>query len=348
MRHPLPIALLLLTLSGFGCTATSDVPRTTSNSASPDVRPPTSDASMQTIYTSFVINIHDWTNPEQSIATIHHIIDLHEEYNVPVDLYLDDEVTQIYAAQAPDLIDRMKTSPYVAVSYHIRPPSPYYSGFHPEVFRNMSNTELYDALMTYETHAIDLTTGEPTDAAGGYQYVKDLIGYPPIVAAQADGKSEVTKTLAQVYADLGAQFTLRHGTTSALGSTANGLYLRPEDEEVKAYERKTATDNDAYMEELIAALPETRPAFINLKWHEDNFYTSGTPWNDVYFNANDTPKDPPYDITHWQTSTTPKTEAQQQVQWDRYEDFLKYVTTHMDTITVINAKNLVTLVNTTQ
>lgn len=328
------IGAIALTLSGAGCTNTS---QTIPNRAVPTTIE-------EIIYAAFIINVHDWTQPDNSIATLNHILDLHDEYSVPVDIYLDDQVTQIYATEAPDLLERLATNPNVAVSYHIRPPSPYYGGFHEEWFRGMSTDELYDNLMEYETHAIDLETGEPTDAPGGYQYVKDLIGYAPIVAAQAEGRSVLDQALANVYADLGATFTLKHGTSSALGDSVNGLFLRPEDVELKVYERKDAIDANALIESAIADLPDSRPAFLNLKWHEDNFYTSGTPWNDVYFDENDSPRDPPYDVTNLDASTTPKTEAQQEIQWDRYEAMLQYVTTHSDILTAINATDLLTLI----
>jgi hypothetical protein len=238
----------------------------------------------------------------------------------------------------------MKTSPNVAVSYHLRPPSPYYGQFHEAFFDGLSDDDLYDRLMTYETHAIDLVTGESTDTPGGYQYVKDLMGYAPIVAARAEGNTAISKTLANVYRDLGAQFTLRHETRSALGSTANGLYLRPEDMEVKVYEQKGARDNEAFLESIINTLPKQRPVFLNLKWHEDDFYTTGTPWRDVYYTDETTPKFPPYDISAWQSSTIPKTEREQNVQWERYEDTLVYVTTHPDIMTAINAKDYTDLI----
>lgn len=305
---------------------------------------PTDDEPPQTTYTAFVINVHDWTQPDKSIATLNRILDLHTEYAVPVDIYLDDAVTQQYVTQAPELIERLKTDPNVAVSYHIRPPTPYYGGFHEEWFRGMNTAALYGRVMEYETHAIDLETGQPTSAPGGYQYVKELMGYAPIVAAQANGRTPLGKAVANVYRDLGAIFTLRHGAASAPGDTVNDLFLRPEDAELKVYERLDAADANRLIADVIATLPTDRSSFLNLKWHEDNFYTTGTPWDDVYLINRKDPKDPPYDIANWQSSTQPKTAAQQEIQWDRYEAMLQYVTMNTDTVTAMNARDLLTLI----
>ncbi|NWF62728.1 MAG: hypothetical protein HXY38_00325, partial [Chloroflexi bacterium] len=76
-------------------------------------------------YAIFSINVQDFSYPEQSAAVLDKIISLHEAYNVPVDIYLTDAMAQIYAEQFPQLLERLKTSPVVAISYHYRAPRPY-------------------------------------------------------------------------------------------------------------------------------------------------------------------------------------------------------------------------------
>lgn len=71
-------------------------------------------------YAIFSINAQDFSYPEQSAAVLDKIITLHETYNVPVDVYLTDVMARIYAEQFPQLLERLKTSPVVAVTARSR------------------------------------------------------------------------------------------------------------------------------------------------------------------------------------------------------------------------------------
>ncbi len=77
----------------------------------------------------FSINVQDFSYPDKSIATVYRILDLHERYGVPVDVYLTTTMTDLFEHQAPDLLQRLRASSRAAVSYHVRPPKPYYTGF---------------------------------------------------------------------------------------------------------------------------------------------------------------------------------------------------------------------------
>jgi hypothetical protein len=94
----------------------------------------------------------------------------------------------------------------------------------------------------------------------------------------------------------------------------------------------------------MAAVGTTRPAFVNLKWHEDNFYTSGTPWGNVYYSdaKAKTMKPPPYDTSAYEP-VSKKTDAQKTTQWKRYEAALQYMLAHTDTYRVIGIRDLKTL-----
>ena len=110
-------------------------------------------------YAIFSINVQDFSYPEQSAAVLDRIITLNETYNVPVDIYLTDVMAQIYAEQFPQLLERLKTSPVVAISYHYRAPRPYANNYDWLGLRNMSADELYQTVLRYETHAVDPVTG---------------------------------------------------------------------------------------------------------------------------------------------------------------------------------------------
>ncbi len=296
-------------------------------------------------YVAFVLNTHDWVFPEDSAASLNKVIDIHEQYQVPVDIYLTDPMVQLYVNSYPDLIERLKTSPYVAVSYHTRPPSPYASSFDFLHLDQMSEEDRYDTIYEYETHAMDLSTGETTSAPGGYAYLKELMGYAPYVVSSLSSPS-VQATVNEVWKNMGARFTLVHGTETTLGDEKNGLYLRPETVEVKGYEQAGKSSAE---EVVMAAMGEivdpSKDAFINIKWHEDNYYASGTPWNNVYFEDGDAHGGafltPPWDTSVGVPTTKRKTVVQVASQWQLYEDLVKYASEHADTLTAINAKDLV-------
>ena len=340
----LATTLLSTLLFLFGCIgeATTEPIDTTEPiiENSSDETPPISSLD-KTVYTAFIINTHDWANPEESITTINKIIDLHEEYQIPVDIYLDDPVIQIYQDQAPDLIERLKTSPFVAVSYHLRPPYPYYWDSDWFGLDKLSDSELETLLLDYEEHEINLETGEPTDNPGGYQLLKDLMGYPPYVTVVM-GSPKVSKILGSIYKEKGALFTLTHDGTTEWSESKYGLWMRPESLEVKAYEFLGRKSGEELLTDSLAELGEERPAFLNLKWHEDNFYTSGTPWGAVYWDNSDDKNtlSPPYDLSKAMDGVKIKTDAQKEEQWTRYEEALIYVKEHPETFTTINAKNL--------
>lgn len=298
-------------------------------------------------YITFNLNTHDWVFPVDSAASVNKVIDIHEKYKIPVDIYLTDPMVQLYVKSYPDLIERLKTSPYVAVSYHTRPPSPYATSFDFLGLNKMSAQDLYDTIYNYETHAVDISTGQATSAPGGYAYLKKLMGYPPYVAVVLS-TAPIDAAADKVWKSLGAQFTLTHSANAALGDEKNGLYLRPETVEVKAYEQAGKSTAEAV---VTAALEEvqdpSQDAYINIKWHEDNFYASGTPWDYVYFENGEAHGGafltPPWDTSVGVPTTKRKNAQQMASQWKLYEDLVKYVSEHEDTLTPINAKDLVEL-----
>jgi hypothetical protein len=326
---------------GFGCVTSSferfeeeQVPTASISSTDHDLPNDT--------YLTFVINVHDWVYPEQSIATVHRILDLHEQYDIPVDIYLDDPLVQIYVQDAPELIERLKTSPVVAVSYHVRPPAPYYS-FDFVGLDEMNQNELMDLLTRYEFSRLDLETGEPTDEPGGYAYLKELMGYAPYAVGGTAVNIRVAKALAGVYADMGALFCVMHGRVFEWRDEYEDLWMRPEDVEVKVYEQKMYASSAKMIEQALQGLPSGRPTFVNLKWHEDNFYTSGTPWGPVFW---ENPEEktgelmPPFDLSKAGEGVPIKTEEQQAEQWRRYEEAFQYAQAHQETLTAVNMRFL--------
>ena len=208
------------------------------------------------VYVLFTINVHDWTNrksaqsfttPSDTAATMHAVIDLHEARQIPVDVYLTDPMVSLYEKEAPSLVERFKTSPVVAVSYHVRPSSPYYSNFDQHDSWGLpqgagTTQEWYDALLPYEQHRLVVETGKPdTNKPGGYAQLKDFIGYPPYAVGMVSGGAPKAKALAKIYREMGAAFGVVHGVDSSLGDQVNGINIRPEHVEIKLYEYKSGS-----------------------------------------------------------------------------------------------------------
>lgn len=334
----IPLLLLSVLFLGAGCVNvdTQQITETTT-----DLSPTVETAQ---IYVSFIQNVHDWVFPEFSLETINRIISLHEHYEIPVDLYLDDHVVQSYLELDPTIFERFKSNPYVTISWHIRPPHPAYEGFDSIGLAQMTKEEQYETLYAYETHRLNLVTGEYTDEPGGYAYLKELIGYAPRVVTHTTDP-HYGEAMSRVYEELGALFTVIHKRNSDLDQTIHGLHLRPEHQEVKLYEERVTNtfSMDALFETWMADFDGTRDHYINLKFHENNYYTSETPFGDVYWDqsvtSKGTPLSPPFDLTLGQ-QTSFKSQKMRDEKWFVYEEALKYVDTHRDTLTAITSKDL--------
>ena len=116
------------------------------------------------------------------------VIDLHESLDVPIDISLTTTMVDIYESQYMDLLRRLFTSRVVCLGYHGRPPLPYHTDFDWLGISAMSSEQQRSTIYNYETHGLDLTTGQPTLAAGGYAKLVSLAGYaPPSVGILVDG-----------------------------------------------------------------------------------------------------------------------------------------------------------------
>ncbi len=295
-----------------------------------------------TIYVQFVMNTHDWVMIDLSIETIHRLIDIHEKYDVPVDIYLTDPVVQGYMEHDPSLIERMAASDVVAVNHHARPPSPYYSQYDWLGLGEMSDDDLYDTLYRYQTEKIDLETGQTTGEPGGITYIAELVGYMPLITG-ISAQSRIGKTLSEIYSEMGALFLVQHGTLPyRLGDMYWNQYLRPEHVAIKLYEEKTVDAESVIEEFLVDAPVGEEDVYLNIKYHENNFYSANTTFAPVYWEDYDSgrqrPHDPPWDLSLGNTDL--KTEGRQAQLWALWENAVKYVAENPDRFTAINAFDL--------
>lgn len=289
-------------------------------------------------YVTFSINVQDFSYPDLSAALLTKILDLHESTGVPVDIYLTDQMAQIFADDSPALLERLRTSPVVAVSYHTRSPRPYASDPDWLGLDALSPDDLYATILDYETHLVDPVTGEPTEASGGYAGVAALIGYPPYAASALSGNPDVRAAAIRVFADLGAQMTLTHGKSLKLGDTQNGLPVRPEQVDYRLFEMVGEEAGTAFESALAQAQASgDSPAFVGVKMHDNNFFATASAWTTVYVQDR---RRPPWNPDLKADLLSP---AEQDAVWALYEATVRYVAAHPEAVTAVNLPDVLAM-----
>jgi hypothetical protein len=310
-------------------------------------------------YISFIINVHDWIHTDESADILMKLVDLFEKCNVRGDFYFTAEVTRKLAEERPDVIERFKNS-NMTISYHVRPPYPLYTGFDSRL-QNLSNDELCQTLLDYETYALDLSTGDlDRSQPGGYTYVTQVFGKNPIVAVAPNNDQRIKDTAQKVYASLGAQMTLLYheeGTkVEQPFEYVNGLLVRPSDFSVTRTTSIDGTDNfwwnfmsrpnaDEYnptkmLQTQIADWESHnygRTPFITSLIHENNYYRSGAEsWTGIYFGMEGSkkgnPLSPPFDLDAIDPSR-PRTEEDKSAIFAAYEELVAYAAAHLRVVT---------------
>lgn len=290
-------------------------------------------------YILFTLNYNEWAFPEKSAAALKRVIEIHEKYNVPIDIYVSDPTFQNLVSTSPEVLRKLNASSVVAIAYHIRPPMPAYEGYDFLNLVSMSEEDRYNTLLNYEQHKLDLETGKAMTDEGGYQYVKDTIGYPPTTVS-VENSGPIANTMKQVYADLGAKLSVKHAGNAvnfALGKKDGKLYVRPEDMEIKLYEhtQEYGLDEAAagkVIEDAIVNEGLNGSLFINIKMHDNNFYAAmPAPFWDVYGHD----KNPPFDLSAAYEHEL-LTDQEVAETWAFYESTVAYVSHHPELYTAVN------------
>ena len=300
---------------------------------------------------TFVINVHDWVNSEDSAATLLRLVDIFEKYIVRGDFYFTAEVVEAYVRQHPEVIARLKDS-HMTISYHVRPPHPLYTGFDNRL-KGLDDAALYHTLMDYETYALDLTTGElDRSRPGGYLYVAQVFGTKPVAAAAPNVDRRIKATAQRVYAALGAGVTiLYHEEGTDLDRPfvySNGLLIRPSDFSITrvpgsdnfwwnfmSSSRAAEYDPVRLLQSELAGWQADRPPLITALIHENNFYRFGPEsWTPFYFKDGDksVPLAPPYNLNAPDISK-PRTKSDQEAIWSAYGRLVAFAAAHLKVVT---------------
>lgn len=318
---------------------------------------------LETGYISFIINVHDWTHPDESADILLQLVDLFERYNVRGDFYFTAEITRELAENHPEVIERLKNSD-MTISYHVRPPHPLYIGFDSRL-KNLSDDELYQTLLDYETYALNLETGElDTSQPGGYTYVAQVFGRNPVVAPAPNNDPRIKDAAQRVYASLGAQMTLLyHESGTKIEQPfeyVNGLLVRPSDFSMTRTISVDGKDNfwwnymsspeaDIYnptniLQSQIAdwaghasSVTYNRAPFITALIHENNFYRNGAEgWTSIYFDMDGAkkgnPLTAPWDLSAQDPSRL-RTEEDQAAILAAYEELVAYAAANLTVVT---------------
>ena len=318
---------------------------------------------LDTAYISFIINVHDWSHPAESADILLQIVDLFEKYGVRGDFYFTAEITRALAETRPDVIERFRNSD-MTISYHVRPPHPLYTGFDSRL-KNLSDAELYQTLLDYETYALNLETGElDRSQPGGYAYVAQVFGRNPIVAPAPNSDPRIKDAAQRVYAALGAQMTLLYHESGTKVDEpfeyVNDLLVRPSNFSVTRTTLIDGTDNfwwnfmskpnaDAYnptalLQSQLAEwdgqfgkLTNSRAPFITSLVHENNFYRNGAEaWSSIYFTMDKDkkgkPLPPPWNLSAPDPSKLRAPKDQSAI-FAAYEQMVAYAASNLIVVT---------------
>ncbi len=302
-------------------------------------------------YLQAVINVHDTVHVDESAATLVKAIGLFEKYGVAGDFYLTGPMARLYARAWPEVIERLKSS-QMTVSYHVRPPHPLYTGFDQRL-RGLSDAQLRQTLLDYETYGLDLATGDLLRGEpGGYSYVAQLMGRNPVVVGAPNSDERIKNAALDLYKSLGATvavFFHEDGTKPDKPfEYRNGLLARPSDFSITRWKAGTLStgngDNDpfwwnmltgahaaehnptAYLRQRMAEWTYERPALVTTLIHENNFARSGAEaWTLRYFTdtGKERPLPPPYNMNARDSSKV-RSQSEQGAIWAAYEEMIAY------------------------
>jgi len=303
---------------------------------------------------TFVINVHDWVNVNESADTLIRAANLFTKYGVKGDFYLTAPVLEAYAVKRPDVIEKLKSSG-MTVSYHVRPPHPLYDGFG-SALQGLTDEQLYQKLKDYETYRLDPATGAlDKSKPGGYSYVASVIGYPPVTVGAPNSDRRLKEAALKVYAELGAQaVVMYHETGTKLASPfeyVQGMLVRPSDFSITRWTAGKSQENFwwnfmssplageynpmAQLKKQMSGWDAARPPFITSLIHENNFYRRGAEsWTYYYFKngEKENPLTPPYNLNAVDRSSA-RPKAEQEAIWAAYEEMVAYAAKNLNVVT---------------
>jgi hypothetical protein len=291
----------------------------------------------------FALNTQDFAYPDLSADLVNRVLDLHESLQILIDVSLTTTMVDLFEAGAPDLLRRLCLSPVVCLAYHDRPPAPYHTNYDWLGMSSLSSQEQQRIIYDYETHGLDLRTGQPTQRSGGYARLASIAGYaPPSVGILVDGRT-LQQSADTVFAGLGATFGVVHGRAANFGDRRNGLYVRPEHVDLKLFEH-VGEEVRAVVDAAVAEAPSVagaRPPYVvAIKMHDNDFFAEKSAWTTVYL-APGARRGPPWNPD---LKADLLSRDDQAAMWTLYESTVRYVADLGPSLPVVNSRDWMTAV----
>ncbi len=296
------------------------------------------DAGVTNELVTFSLNVQDFSYVSASADLLDRALTLHEQWGVPVDVFLTTWMVDYFSGDYPALWGRLLTSRVAALSYHTRAPLPYRTGYDWLGLSNMPPLVARDRIRAYESHGLILTNGQTNASAGGSSKLEALAGHAPwMVGAEAD--SNLATLVNGVFRDQGARFSVMHGPALNFGQTRDGLYLRPEHYDLRLFEW-TGTPVAVIFTSAVAGARSApggvAPRVIGVKMHDNDFIATSSAWMTVYL-----PKQtPPWDTNRFAVLLPP---AEASNMWSLYESAVTFVASNRYRFTPVHAPTLLNL-----
>jgi hypothetical protein len=311
------------------------------------------------IYFSFVINCHDFVNADSSADTLLKAMGIFKKYGVKGDFYLTASLAQTYEAKRPDVLAALKQD-QMGLGFHQRAPHPYTMSTTNAYQALRQASDPVAAVYAVESQRLDLVTGELIPGEpGGLLYLKSIFGYSPTIASPSylsDAKANekpVRDAAIELYYNEGARMiVVEHegGTPKDVPYRYDGKLLRrPSHFSVTRWDSSDGTLKDQFwwnmmsspqaadydpikrFEALLTDYPaDSRPYFAQTLIHENNYYMANTPWGPIYYEDKDktVEKKPPFDLSATASWIKTRSQSEQGIIWQKYEDLVAYLASH--------------------
>lgn len=305
---------------------------------------------------TFVLNVHDWRHVDESAGTLLRAISIFERYGVKGDFYLTGPMVKAYADRRPDVLERLRETG-MTISDHVRPPHPLYPGFDGGL-KALGDAPLAAALRDHETYELDLATGGLVRSRpGGYTAVGRALGKWPVTVVAPTSDLRVKDAAIANYHAMGARaLVLYHESGTKLDTPfewRGGLLVRPSDFSVTRWRAEGLAeesfwwnmlsspeygqrfDPTRYLKDQLAARTASRPPFVTVLIHENNFERKGPEsWTLCFYEDRDrtAPRTPPYPLDAPDLST-PRPAAEKEAIWAAYEGLVAYAATNLTVAT---------------
>jgi hypothetical protein len=299
---------------------------------------------------SFSLNWQDYARPSSSADRLARMLTMHESAGVPVDVFFTTWQTDLLETNAPELLGRLQSSAMVSQGYHVRAPKPYAYQFDWGAWKTgtMTTQEMKDSVTDYENHGLDLVTGMPTTASGGYTKLANLQGYSPLIVGSSSGSNTIQSAVTSAFSDMGALMMVSHNTPVDTGTSAYGLPYRPEHVDWKLIRVWEPMAEDPQPESLTAALLQARslggtthpPYFVGVKVHDNDLFATQSWWTLVYPHA-------AANTNNWNPNQTPDAlpDDEQSRRLTYYQNLVDEAALNRHTTNLLNVRGIISLIS---